>query len=337
MSSFLPLVEPELVGEQGQLRGAAIAAIGTALPATAVPNAPIADRLGCDDAWIVRRTGVRERRMVAEDERLSDLAAAAGRLALERRQLDPQLLDLILVASHTQDELLPNAAPLVAAELGASRAGAIDIGAACTGFLSALELGVAQIEARRANRVLVIGADVLTRFLDFDDRRTAGLIGDGAGAVVLEPTAGPGRCGPCVMGADAAAGADLVYMTRGEQKLRMEGQETYRHAVKRLTEVTEDALVAAELTQADIDLFVYHQANSRILAAVGERLRLDPARVVNCIAPTGNTSAASIPLALQHALDAKRLHPGDRVLLAAIGAGFTFGAMVVEWGSSDDA
>jgi 3-oxoacyl-[acyl-carrier-protein] synthase-3 len=311
-------------------RGAAIASIGTALPRTAVPNAPIAARLGVDDHWIVKRMGVRERRMVEPDESLTDLAAAAGQVALERANLDPADLDLVLVGTFSQDELLPNAAPLVAAALGATRAGGIDLGAACMGFLSGIALGAGQIEAGRADSVLVIGAEAWSRFIDPDDRRTAALIGDGAGAAVLTSTDPPSRIGPCLLRCDDRS-RDIVYMTRDEMTMRMEGQQTFVIAVDCISDVTRDAVAAVGLELDDIDVFVYHQANARILKAVGERLGLRAERVVNCIALLGNTSAASIPLALEDAQRECRLHEGTRVLLGAIGAGFTWGAAVIEW------
>lgn len=312
-------------------QGAAIASVAGALPPTTVPTSVIAERLGLDEQWIVSRTGVEERRVVQPGERLSDLAADAGRLALERAGLAAEDLDLVLVASFTQDELLPHASVLVADLIGATRAGAIEIGAACMGFLSGLTLAAAQIESGRARHVLVVGADVVTRYIDFDDRRTAGLMGDGAGAAVISAVDPPGRIGPFVLGADAI-GAELVYMTRREQIFTMEGGETYKQAVRRVVEMTLRAIEAAGLELEDIDLFAYHQANARILKAVGDRLALPPERVVNAIALTGNTNGASIPLALAAAERDGRLHDGARVLMGAIGAGFTFGACVVEWG-----
>jgi 3-oxoacyl-[acyl-carrier-protein] synthase-3 len=312
------------------VRGAAIASLGAALPRTTVPNDQIAPRLGVDDRWILKRIGVRERRMIAPDERLSDLVTAAARQALGRAEVDPEDLDLVLVGTFTQDEVLPNAAPLVAAALGATRAGGVDVGAACMGFLSGVALAAGIIEAGRADSVLVAGAEVLTRYLDADDRLTAALIGDGAGAVVMTAVGAPSRIGPCVLRCDDRS-RDVVYMTRNDMKLRMEAQQTFVHAVDYLCDVTHEAVAAAGLTLDEIDLFVYHQANARITTSVGDRLELPPERVVDCIETLGNTSAASIPLALDVAQRECRLHPGMRVLVAAIGAGFTWGAAVIEW------
>jgi 3-oxoacyl-[acyl-carrier-protein] synthase III len=314
--------------------GAAILSLGTALPQHAVPSEAIGERLGVSAAWIESRTGVRERRVAEPGLRLSELASAAGRAALERAELDPAELDLVIVATFTADELVPNAAPLVAAELGASRAGAFDVGAACTGFLTALSLATAQIESGRAAHLLVVGADLVTRFTDFDDRRTAALFGDGAGAAVVGRVPGSGRIGPAVLGSDGG-GAPHIYATRSERLIRMDGHETFKAAVARLADVTVEALDKAGATLNEVDLFVYHQANARILAAVAERLELPADRVVNAIETLGNTSAASIPLALAAAEENGALGPGSRVLLAAFGAGFTWGAVTLEWGAGD--
>jgi 3-oxoacyl-[acyl-carrier-protein] synthase III len=311
--------------------GAALAAIGACVPETVLANAPIADRIGVTDEWIVQRTGIHSRHVAAPGERLADLAAAAGRIALERAGLEGNELDLVLVATTTADEVLPNAAPLVADAVGAAGAGAMDIGAACTGFLSALSVAAGQIESGRATNVLIVGADLMFGITDPDDRRTAALFADGAGAAVLTATPGAGRIGPVTLGSDGANG-DLIRVERVEALIRMQGQETFRHAVARLSQATLDAAALAAVALDDIDLFVYHQANGRILRAVGERLDLPPDRVVDCIERYGNTSAATLPLALATAEADGRLRPGDRVLLGAFGAGFTWGAGVIEWG-----
>jgi 3-oxoacyl-[acyl-carrier-protein] synthase III len=314
-------------------RGAAITAIGTSLPSNVVDNTQIAARVGVSDEWIIKRTGIHSRHVLAPDERLTDLAADAGRSALREAGVDAGDIDLVLVATTTSDELLPNAAPLVAHALGAVRAGAVDLGAACTGFLSGLALGGSQIEAGRAEHVLLIGADAMSRITDADCRQTAALFADGAGAVVLSATIGSGRIGPVTLGADGA-GSELIVVDRHEALIRMRGHETFKHAVARMSEATYEVLARAELELDDIDLFVYHQANARILRAVGERLGVPEERVVDCIGRYANTSAATLPLALAHARAHGRLGAGDRVLLGAFGAGFTWGACVVEWGET---
>jgi 3-oxoacyl-[acyl-carrier-protein] synthase-3 len=311
-------------------RTATILGLGHHLPPEVVPNGPIADRIGVDDAWIVKRTGIRARRRAADDERLSDLATFAARKALSDANVDPYDVDLILVATMSQDELTPNTAPLVAHALGAERAGAIDVGAACTGWLSGLQLAAGQIESGRAERVLLIGAEILTRLTDFEDRKTAALFGDGAGAVVLGPE-GDGEIGPITLAADGSL-AETIFATHEDRKIRMDGHDTFQNAIKRLSEATVAAMARADLELDDIDLFVYHQANGRILRALGERLDLPPAKIADYIGELGNTSAASIPLALGLLREDGRLRPGHRVLVAAIGAGFTWGAGVMEWG-----
>jgi 3-oxoacyl-[acyl-carrier-protein] synthase-3 len=277
---------------------------------------------------------VRERPVARPDERLSDFAARAGAAALERAGVEAADLDLVIVATMTQDELTPNTAPLVAHALGAQRAGAFDVGAACTAFLSGIALGAAQVESGRAERVLLIGADFITRITDYGDKRTAPLFGDAAGAAVLAPASGnQGVIGPIVLGADGS-GAQAIQISHAERKLRMDGPEVYRHAVKRMAEVTHQAVERAGLTLEDIDLFVYHQANGRITRALGERLGVSTERVVDCIETLGNSSAATLPLGLDFAQRDGRLKPGSRVALGAFGAGFTWGGGVIEWGGN---
>jgi 3-oxoacyl-[acyl-carrier-protein] synthase III len=324
-------------------RTASILGLGHFLPAEVLPNGPIAARLDVDDAWIVKRTGIKARRRAAPSERTSDLATFAARRALQDAGVEALDLDLVLVATMSPDEATPNTAPLVAHALGAERAGAMDIGAACTGWLSALSVAAAQIESGRADKVLVVGAEVLTRMLDFDDPKTAALFGDGAGAVVLgadgegersgdEPE-GRGRIGPVVLSADGSL-ADTIVATWDDRKLRMDGVSTFKVAVKRLSEATVAAVARAGWELDDVDLFVYHQANGRIIRAVGERLDLEPAKVADYIAQLGNTSAASIPLTLSLLREDGRLRAGHKVMVAAIGAGFTWGAGVLEWGAA---
>jgi 3-oxoacyl-[acyl-carrier-protein] synthase III len=310
--------------------GAAVAGVGMAVPDAVVASGQTAERLGLAPGWIESRTGVHERRVAAPGDRLSDLAAEAGRHALADAGVEAADLDLVLVATVTADEVMPNAAPVVAGALGAERAGALDVGAACTGFLGAFAMGAAWLETGRARNALVIGADLFSRVVDPDDRATAPLFGDGAGACLLTAVPAPGRVGPVIVRADAEA-APLVVAKRGGW-MRMEGPETYRLAVARLVEVTTEACEAAGLAPTEVDLLVYHQANARILRAVGQRLGLDPERVVESIGRYGNTSAGSVPIALAEAHAEDRLHDGAKVLLGAFGAGMTWGAAVVEWG-----
>jgi 3-oxoacyl-[acyl-carrier-protein] synthase-3 len=302
------------------------------VPVTVVDNRPIARRLGISEDWIVERTGVRERRVAPAGEGLVSYATKAGRRAIDAAGLEASDLDLLLVATMSHEQLTPNAAPLVAAELGATRAGAIDVGAACTGFLSGLALGSGQIESGRAANALVIGADILSRLTDRDDRSTAGLFGDGAGAAVLCAAETGGRIGPVVLGADGDRGS-LIQAGRAEGVIHLKGPDTFRNAVERLCEATLGALAAVDRALDQIDLFVYHQANSRIISAVGERLKLPAERVIDCVPRYGNTSAASIPIALAEAESSGLLEDGSVVLLAAFGGGLTWGGTVIEWGA----
>jgi 3-oxoacyl-[acyl-carrier-protein] synthase-3 len=316
-----------------QQRAAALASVVMAMPERVVTNETVAEGAGVTEQWIVHRTGVHERRHVSPGERLQDLAATAGRAALEEAGVAPEDVDLVLVATVAADEILPNAAPLVARDLGAVRAGAMDVGAACTGFLSALALAAAQVEGGRSENVLVIGADVLSRFVDKSDRGTAALFADGAGAALVAPAnGGGGHIGHIVLNCDAA-GRDSIRASHDEQIIHMQGHDTFKSAVLRMSESTIEATNRSGLNLDDIDLFVYHQANARILAAVGERLELDDERVINCIDRYGNTSSATLPIALADARERGMLEPGMNVLLAAFGAGFTWGAGVIEWGA----
>jgi 3-oxoacyl-[acyl-carrier-protein] synthase-3 len=313
--------------------GAAILSVATALPDGRLTTAELAPRLGVSEEWIVSRTGIRERRQAAPHERLADYAARAGAQALELAGCDASELDLVIAATMTPDELTPNTGPLVADALGASRAGAFDVGAACTAFLTGLSLGAAQIEAGRAERVLLVGADFITRITDYEDRKSAPLFADAAGAVVLgRADAGTGVVGPIVLGSDGSNGTTII-ATHHERKLRLDGPEVFRHAVTRMTSVTLEAIARAGLNLEEIDLFVYHQANARITRAIGERLELHPERVVDCIETLGNASAATLPVALAHAQQDGRLRPGAKVLISAFGAGFTWGGGVLEWGA----
>jgi 3-oxoacyl-[acyl-carrier-protein] synthase III len=311
----------------GHTTTAGIAAIAAALPERIVENEELASPLGIDAGWISSRTGV-ERRRRADGESMVDLAVKAGSRALEAAGLDPYELDLVLVATFTPDEVLPNAAPQVASRLGAG-AGAVDLGAACTGFLSGLSLAAAQLESGRARAALVVGAEVISNLLDYSDKRTAGLFGDGAGAAVVT-AGGPGLIGPIALSSDGSR-CELIQISHEERLIRMDGRATFRAAVAAMSDATERVASDAGLELDDIDLFVYHQANSRIISAVGERLGLPQDRVIDCLSEYGNTSAASIPIALTEAAASGALRPGSRVLLSAFGAGLAWGAGIVEW------
>ena len=253
------------------------------------------------------------------------------RHALEAAGLDPAYVDAVLVATSSADDIVPQAAPIVAGALGANRAMAWDVGLACTGFLAGLQQGAALIESGRANTVLLIGADVLGRYTDHDDRKTASLFGDGAAAAVLAP-GGPASIGPVVLGADSQR--DVLFIDRTENVVRMEGRLVYEQAIDRMERSCRDLLEYAELGIEDIDLIIAHQANGRIINAVRERFGLQPDRVADYVADLGNTSAASIPLALSLGQDDGRLPASGHVLLTAFGAGFSWGAALLTFGET---
>jgi 3-oxoacyl-[acyl-carrier-protein] synthase-3 len=313
------------------IRTAGVLGLGHHLPETIVSNLPIAQRLGIEESWIVKRTGIHHRRHAMPSERLSDLAIEAGRAAVKDAGVDPTALDAVLVATTSADEITPNAAPYVATALGAAHANVFDVGAACTAFVTALSAGTAMIESGRAETVLVIGADALSRFTDFDDKRSAALFGDGAGAVVLGVQEDGDGIGQFVFGSDATL-SEAIIARRDDALLRMDGHTTFNAAVAALERSSRQACELAGVALEDVDLFVFHQANARITRSVAEKLGLPSERVADYIAETGNTSAASIPLALGFAREEDRLHTGDTVLVAAVGAGFTWGATVLTWG-----
>ena len=308
---------------------AGIAGLGIALPPNVVASDTIAARIGLAEGWIERRTGIRERRQAEPGVRVVDLAAEAASAALADADAEPSEVDTVLLATLASDDFTPNAAPQVAHAIGATGAAAMDVGAACTGFISGLTLGSALIESGRAANVLVIGAEVLSRHIDYDDRSTAGLFGDGAGAALLVP-GGASTIRRSVLGSDGAA-APYIVAPRATGLIEMDGHETFKRAVRTLATNAVETVAANDLTLEDIDLFVLHQANARILAAVGEALGVEPERVLDVIAEVGNTSAASIPLALAEARERGLLADGSKVLLGAVGAGFTWGAVVVDW------
>jgi 3-oxoacyl-[acyl-carrier-protein] synthase-3 len=304
--------------------------IGAALPEHVITNADLEQRLDTNDEWIVRRTGIRERRHLQGDETLADLATRACLLALDDAGRTGAEVDHVIVSTFTADRVTPGLAPEVARVLGADRAAAVDLNAACAGFLYGLDQAAALVESGRASVVLVCGAEALSRVIDYEDRSTAVLFGDGAGAVVVAGGELELGVGGFVLGADGAQ-ADLLYAERDERMLRMQGAEVYRHAVRRMTAASREALERAGRTVEDIDLFVAHQANVRIIDAAAAELGIAPEKVVVNVDRVANTSSASIPLALEQAEREGRLKPGDTVALAAFGAGFVWGAGIVSW------
>jgi 3-oxoacyl-[acyl-carrier-protein] synthase III len=296
------------------------------------------------DEWICSRTGIKERRFAAEGETTSSMSTRAAKVALERAHMRPQDLDLVVVGTCSPDYLFPATACLVQTALGAERAGAFDVEAACTSFVSALAIANGMILGGTARNALVIGAETLSRLLDFKDRTTCVLFGDGAGAVVLEASNASVGIESAVLHADGSKG-ELLYVQAGASRvpatketveqglhfIRMQGGEVFKLAVKSMADAAEEAIAEAGVTADDIDLLIPHQANVRIIDAVAKRLHFPPEKVFVNIQRYGNTSAASIPIAIAEAADQGRLKKGDRLLLAAFGGGFTWGASVMEW------
>jgi 3-oxoacyl-[acyl-carrier-protein] synthase-3 len=317
-----------------------IAGCGAYLPERVLTNHELAARLETSDDWIRQRTGIGERRIAAEGELTSDLAVAAARRALQRAGMSGSDLDLIVLATATPDHTFPATATRVQAQLGMKRGAAFDIQAVCSGFIFALAMADNVLRLGQARTALVIGAETFSRILDWDDRGTCVLFGDGAGALVLNAAADTGPGGRGVLSTHLHSDGSqygILYVDGGPSTtgttghLRMEGREVFRQAVQHLSEAVEEALAANGLTGADIDWLVPHQANLRIIDAIGKRLQLKPGHTVVTIERHANTSAASIPLALDEAVADGRIQPGHLVLMEALGGGLTWGASLVRW------
>ncbi|MCX7619925.1 MAG: ketoacyl-ACP synthase III [Acidimicrobiales bacterium] len=306
------------------MRGAKIVGWGAALPDKTITNADLEARLDTSDAWITERTGIKERRIGGTT---AGLATEAGRRALERAGLEPSDIDLIILATTTPDKAIPHSAATVQDQLRVS-GGALDLNAACSGFVYALVTAHGLI-GLGYERILVIGADTLSRVTDWDDRNTAVLFADGAGAVVLQATNGPGQLLGFDLGSDGSA-RHLLYADIGGF-MQMDGREVFRRAVRVTVESALASMTRADVTADDIALLIPHQANIRIIDAVCQRLGIPLDRTVNVLERTGNTSAASIPLALVDAADSGRLKKGDLVMLAGFGAGMSWASAVLRW------
>ncbi|HEV2059067.1 MAG TPA: beta-ketoacyl-ACP synthase III [Solirubrobacteraceae bacterium] len=309
---------------------AGVIGIGSALPEQIVTNKQFESYLDTTDEWIRRRTGIRERRHLNGTVTLTDLALEACVAALDDAGRAAADIDHVIVATFTPDRLMPGLAPKLAKLLGTNGAGAIDVNAACAGFLYGLDQTAALIESGRVKCALVIGAEALSRVTDPHDRGTAILFADGAAAVVVEGGEFEIGCTPFVLASDGEHG-DLLYAERDERLLHMEGQEVYRHAVERMVEATGEALRRADMTVDEVDVLIVHQANQRIIEAAARRLGVPEEKVFANVATIANTSSASIPLALHHAELAGALKPGNIVALAAFGGGFVWGAGIVKW------
>ena len=318
---------------------------GSYLPAQILTNSDLARRVDTSDDWIVQRTGIHERHIAAPDEWTSHMATHAARAALAHAKVDAQSIDLIVLATSTPDNTFPASAVSVQAELGITHGAAFDLQAVCSGFVFALATADSLLKSGAFSRALVIGSETFSRILDWTDRGTCVLFGDGAGAVVLDSQAQPD------MGADMGEERGILtvrlrsdgrhksklYVDGGPSStgtvghLRMEGREVFRHAVAMITDVVEDAFKATGYTADDIDWFIPHQANKRIIDGSAHKLGIPPGKIVVTVDRHGNTSAASIPLALADAVADRRIKRGDLLLLEAMGGGFTWAAALVRW------
>lgn len=320
----------------GTARRAVIKGTGSALPRTKVSNADLAHKVDTTDEWIVERTGIKFRHLAQDDETTSTLATEAARKALDASGLAAQDIDLIVLATATPDQTFPATATIVQAELGCNGCVAFDVAAVCSGFLYALSVAESMIRAGSAQNAIVIGAETFSRILDWEDRATCVLFGDGAGAIVLSGEETDKGVLSTRLHADGAHN-QLLYVDGGAGttgtvgKLRMKGREVFRHAVVNLASVLTEALEAAGESIENIDWVVPHQANARILDATAKKLKLAPEKVIVTVDQHANTSAASVPLALDVAVRDGRIKPGDLLVLEAMGGGFTWGASVIRY------
>ena len=323
------------------VRRSVILGCGGYLPAQVLTNEDLARKVDTSDEWIVQRTGIHERRIAAPGEFTSDLAVHAARSALAHAKVDAQSIDLIVLATSTPDNTFPASAVAVQEKLGITRGAAFDLQAVCSGFVYALATADSLLKSGSFSRALVIGAETFSRLLDWTDRTTCVLFGDGAGAVVLDsqeqPSGGGERGILTVRLRSDGRHKTKLYVDGGPSStgtvghLRMEGREVFRHAVAMITDVVEDAFKAPGYTAADVDWFIPHQANKRIIDGSARKLGIPAAKIVVTVDRHGNTSAASIPLALAVAIADGRIKRGDLVMLEAMGGGFTWGSVVLRW------
>jgi len=323
---------------------ARIAGTGMAVPDRVLTNADLEEMVDTTDEWILTRTGIRERRMSGPDEALSDFAIPAAERALEMAGVEGSEVDLVICATISSDRVFPATSCLIQNHIGAKDAPAFDLSAACTGFLYGIGMGTQFIEAGRARNVVVVGGEMLTKILDWNDRSTCVLFGDGAGAVVLQATEEERGVLAYSMHADGSL-ADLIelpgggsrvpvsheMLDEGQQYITMRGNETFKKAVRRLAQVSEEALAECGKKPQDVDWFIPHQANKRIIDAVGQRLAVPEGSTYINVDRFGNTSAASVPIALDELNRSGKIEPGHTVLMTAFGSGLTWGSAVVEW------
>ena len=327
-----------------QGRTCSVAGVGSYVPEKILTNADLEKMVDTTDEWITTRTGIKQRRIAAAQEYTSDLATKAAQAAMKKAGVTAEQIDLIIVATITPDMPFPSTACLVQKKIGARRAAAFDLEAACSGFIYGLEIGQQFIMSRTYETVLVIGAEKLSAITDWSDRNTCVLFGDGSGAAILQNRPGAHGLLTAVMGADGHK-SDLLFMEGGGSRcpatmdsvaarrhyLRMEGKETFKNAVQAMQSAAEEALRRCEISISQIKCIIPHQANRRIIDAVGERLGAKPEQMFVNLEKYGNTSAASVAIALDEAVNSGRIQRGDLILLVVFGAGLTWGAAVIEW------
>jgi 3-oxoacyl-[acyl-carrier-protein] synthase-3 len=323
---------------------AGILGTGRSYPEGVLTNADLEKIVETSDEWITTRTGINQRRKAAPGEYTSQFATRASQQAIERAGIDTNDIDLILCATVTPDQILPSTACLIQAQLGANKAAAMDIVAACSGFVYGMTIAEPMIRSGQIKYALIIGAELLTRYVDYTDRSTCVLFGDGAGAAILGPVEGDrgilaakirsdGRYEEQLYapGGGTKGGFTAETIARGDHFFKMKGNEVFKVAVRSMNDISRQVLCEAGLKTDDIDLFIPHQANQRITEAVANQLKVDMSRVYSNIARTGNTSSASIPICLDECVEGDRIKSGDNVLMASFGGGFTWGAVAMRW------
>src|SRR5215471_18976003 len=323
---------------------AGVLGTGHSYPAGVLTNADLEKMVDTSDEWITSRTGIKQRRKSAPGEYTSQFAVRASQEAIERSGIDPMDIDLILCATVTPDQILPSTACLIQAELGANKAAAMDIVAACSGFLYGVTMANPMVRSGQIKYALIIGAELLTRYVDYSDRSTCVIFGDGAGAAIMGPVdqdhgilaasiKSDGRFEEQLYapGGGTKGGFTAETIARGDHFFKMRGNEVFKVAVRSMTEISRSVLCEAGLKTEDIDLFIPHQANQRITDAVSNALNVDQSKVFSNIAKHGNTSSASIPIGLHECVETGRLKNGDVILMSAFGGGFTWGSVAIRW------
>ncbi len=314
------------------------------VPEKILTNHDIEKMVETSDEWIQNRTGIKQRHIVSDDEASSDLSTHVAKKLLEKRGIKPEQIDIIIVGTVTPDHLTPSTAAIVQNNINAQNAWAFDLSAACSGFLFGLETGSKLIESGKYKTVMVIGVDTMTSILDFKDRETCIIFGDGAGGVILEPSKSDNGIISSILRTDGSGASSLNVLAGGSRKpateetianrehfIRQDGKKVFKFAVKRMADVSEEVLLENGLSGNDIKLFIPHQANKRIIDATGERCGIPKDRVLINIDRYGNTTAGTIPIALNEAVENKLINNGDYILLSAFGSGFTWGSILIKW------